>query len=336
MTFEERVNAVEQLGFSAPQAEFLTLVALHSGYFLRRQHPAFLQRPRGEASTLFMRRLRDEQWVRAWRTPDRQHLFHLIARPVYRAVGDEHNRHRKRRPLRAIVSKLMALDFVLLHRACTFFPTERDKVHEFRDVHGVDVHALPTTVYRSPTDRAVPTARYFVEKQPVYRTPSGALRFAFVDADGAPAAGLAEFVARHRALWAALPAPLGLVFVTTSAARAAHGRAVFDAQARPGVGVSARMLLAHFQTRAALASGRVDGVAAPDLAAFQRVRKGADRVVIEGLYAAWCAYGDVAVRQALEPEPVAPLTFETIVLPFRYPVPVGVSLGRPPHPTGAR
>src|SRR5437868_6593966 len=39
--FGDRAAAIEALGFTARQARFLTLVALHSGYCLRRQYSSF-------------------------------------------------------------------------------------------------------------------------------------------------------------------------------------------------------------------------------------------------------------------------------------------------------
>ena len=41
MTFDERAGALEPLGFTARQTRFLAIVALHSGYCLRRHYPAF-------------------------------------------------------------------------------------------------------------------------------------------------------------------------------------------------------------------------------------------------------------------------------------------------------
>jgi hypothetical protein len=41
MTFDERVRALEPLGFSESQTRFLVTVALHSGFCLRRHYTAF-------------------------------------------------------------------------------------------------------------------------------------------------------------------------------------------------------------------------------------------------------------------------------------------------------
>ena len=41
MTFDDRVRALEPLGFSERQTRFLVTVALHSGFCLRRHYMAF-------------------------------------------------------------------------------------------------------------------------------------------------------------------------------------------------------------------------------------------------------------------------------------------------------
>ena len=42
MTNSDRINVLEQLGYSEREAAFLNLAALHGGYFLRRQYCEFL------------------------------------------------------------------------------------------------------------------------------------------------------------------------------------------------------------------------------------------------------------------------------------------------------
>ena len=49
-----RCQAIEMLGYTARQAQFLVLVALHGGYFLRRQYVAFTGTPHGQAAVRFL------------------------------------------------------------------------------------------------------------------------------------------------------------------------------------------------------------------------------------------------------------------------------------------
>jgi hypothetical protein len=49
-----RCQALEMLGYTPRQAQFLVLVALHAGYFLRRQYVAFTGTPHGQAAVRFL------------------------------------------------------------------------------------------------------------------------------------------------------------------------------------------------------------------------------------------------------------------------------------------
>jgi hypothetical protein len=58
MTNEERIGAVQDLGYNEREASFLILAALHGGYFLRRQYAAFCgHEPRGSAECLIEKAL---------------------------------------------------------------------------------------------------------------------------------------------------------------------------------------------------------------------------------------------------------------------------------------
>ena len=96
MTFDERVEAVESLGFTARQATFLAIVALHSGYCLRRQYAAFAgvsygKNVRDFLDALVARQLATRFTIRA----DRGHLYHLHSRALYRVLRQEHSRNRR-------------------------------------------------------------------------------------------------------------------------------------------------------------------------------------------------------------------------------------------------
>ena len=128
----ERAQALRALGYSEREAEFLALVAVHSGYFLRRQYGASAQVGRGASSVRFLRRAVAAGHVRSTTFSNRTEVYHLFARPIYRAIGEEDNRNRRSRPVYSIKAKLMALDFVLAHRDSVFLATEAEKLEHFR------------------------------------------------------------------------------------------------------------------------------------------------------------------------------------------------------------
>ena len=114
MTFEDRVRALESLGLTPRQTRFIALVALHSGYCLRRQYSAFAGIRYGKnvcdfLEALVARRLAKRFTQRA----DRGHIYHLQARALYRALGEPEHRNRREASAALIARKIMVLDFVL-------------------------------------------------------------------------------------------------------------------------------------------------------------------------------------------------------------------------------
>ena len=51
---EVRCQALEMLGYTPRQAQILVLIALHGGYFLRRQYVTFTGTPHGQATVGFL------------------------------------------------------------------------------------------------------------------------------------------------------------------------------------------------------------------------------------------------------------------------------------------
>ena len=116
MTAElDRCHALEMLGYTARQAQFLVRVALHGGYFLRRQYVAFTGTRHGQATVRFLARCVAREHVRVLPYGRDGHVFHLSARPLYAAIGEEDNRNRRPAEWDAVLRKLMTLDFVLAH-----------------------------------------------------------------------------------------------------------------------------------------------------------------------------------------------------------------------------
>jgi hypothetical protein len=168
MTFEQRVEAVEALGFTTRQASFLTFVALHSGYCLRRQYATFAgvsygKNVRDFLDSLVARQLATRFSIRA----DRGHLYHLHARTVYRVLRQEHNRNRREASAALIARKLMLLDYVLSRPEVEWAATEEDKLDLFAERFGVLRDDLPRREFAASDPGGEPTTRYFPHKLPV-------------------------------------------------------------------------------------------------------------------------------------------------------------------------
>jgi hypothetical protein len=206
MMFEQRVQALEPLGFTPRQTRFLALVALHSGYCLRRQYAAFAGVRYGKnvcdfLETLVERGLAERFTQRA----DRGLIYHLHARTVYRAVGERDNRNRREASAALIARKIMMLDYVLRHADLEWLATEADKVTTFAARYGVPPNELPQRVFAASHGGDV-TTRHFIHKSPVAVAgdpPVAHFACLVTDTTGR---GLEQFIHDHRRLFAWLPA----------------------------------------------------------------------------------------------------------------------------------
>jgi len=165
---EERAEAVSAFGFSDRQARFLVEVLIHSGVFVERQYCAFAGITHGQKTTDFLRRLVERGYARPIRVGalHRGRLFHVHHKPLYAAIGQADNRHRKPMVLGRMVERLMVLDGVLADRNFVWLGTEFDKRSYFlRLFQGrVELREFPRLTFGSgPTS----THRYFPDKLPI-------------------------------------------------------------------------------------------------------------------------------------------------------------------------
>lgn len=210
----DRCQALEMLGYTARQAQFLVRVALHGGYFLRRQYVTFTGTPHGQATVRFLARCVAREHVRVLPYGREGHVFHLSARPLYAAIGEEDNRNRRPAEWDAVIRKLMTLDFVLAHPTARFLATEAEKVELLRE------RSIPSAVWphrsyppRRTTGRV--TTRYFVDKMPWYQQGDDArVWIAYVDGERT-LQGFQSFLDQYRALLASLPS--GVIYVAPTA-----------------------------------------------------------------------------------------------------------------------
>jgi hypothetical protein len=172
MTESERVRALRRFGYNESEASFLCLAALHGGYFVRRQYALFLGGNDGGNVTQLTQKALANGHIRSSTWRQNMQLYHICARPLYEALGQGENRNRRSREVLAIKNKLMGFDFVLAHRRVQFLATEQEKVDYFTRTLELDPSALPAKLYRSRKSAAA-TTRYFIDKYPVFLSPSG-------------------------------------------------------------------------------------------------------------------------------------------------------------------
>jgi hypothetical protein len=192
----ENIAAIASLGYTQEEARFLYIVAMHSGYFVPRQFLVSSGAKWGKRSNNFAAKL-ESRGHATWREYDRTGgVYHLVSKTIYRRIGNENLRNRRRHSAEFIRTRLLLLDFVLANPSHDYLETEPDKLHFFCEELGIPRTTLPTKSYEG-SPRTEPTLRYFVDKFPLFvgradSSPSPVVTFSYVDPGQASLAGFAN------------------------------------------------------------------------------------------------------------------------------------------------
>jgi len=145
VTWEDRVRLVRDKGFTDRQAAFLVTVMLHAGVCLGRHYCDFARIPYGRKMHDFFQLLLARRYATSRRCGHHKaRLYHIHHKPLYRAIGEPNNRHRKPTTLPRAIERLMVLDAVLADRECTWLATEQDKLAYFTLTHRIPRPDLPS------------------------------------------------------------------------------------------------------------------------------------------------------------------------------------------------
>ena len=197
---KDRAAALAALGWTGSDAEWLAVVCLQSGAFLRSQYLTFTGASHPSAAARFIHRCRPIAAEEAW-NGTRVRLCRIVARSIYRALGAEPIRHRWEATTAFRLRRLLAFDYVLDHPDRAWLPTEDDKVTTLTAA-GVPETALPRRVYPGPGQGHT---RYFVHKLPVALEATHGT-FVFVQGPDDTPSALHTWGTAHAVLWAALRA----------------------------------------------------------------------------------------------------------------------------------
>lgn len=198
-----RAEALALLGWSGRDAEWIALVCLHSGVFVRSQfchhHDCSPQTAMRFATSLTDARVAKEHPLPGTRT--NQKLCHIHGKSVYRVLGVSDVRHRRRAGEGVLWRRLLSLDAVIEAPALPWLPTEQDKVRYFAAL-GIDPELLPRRVY---TGAGGVTTRAFAWKLPIAGDRRRAT-FVYVDPGLDTTRQLRRWCREHEALWTVLRA----------------------------------------------------------------------------------------------------------------------------------
>ncbi len=198
-----RERALESLGWTGREAEWLALVCLHSGVFTRAQFCHYFNTQRMTAlrfvKALIQQRAAVETDVIAFNGGGK--TCRISGKGLYRALGVENIRHRRKANRSVVMRRLLSLDFVLEHPGMNWLPTEGEKV-EFIEGLGVHSNLIPRRIYYGAV-RA--QKRYFALKLPVAGGDK-TVTFAYVDPGHSTAGELHSWGVAHGPLWDAIRA----------------------------------------------------------------------------------------------------------------------------------
>ena len=192
---QEREKALEPLGWTGRQADWIALACLHGGgMFTRAQLCAGLQADRWHAlrfvRALIARGLASEDVV------DGLKVCRITSRRIYRALGVEDVRHRRTASKEVFLRRLLSLDYVLEHTNWSWLPTEAEQVRAFEAL-GIEGRRLPQRVHWGAAGGA---RRHFPLKLPIALGPDRAV-FVFVDPGYGTVTALRSWAAAHRSVW---------------------------------------------------------------------------------------------------------------------------------------
>ena len=323
MTFNDQdIAAIQSLGYTADEARFLYLVAVHSGYFVPRQFLTFTGARWGSRSHNFVSKLESRGHV-TWREYDPiGGVYHLFSRTLYRSIAKENLPTRQRHSVEFIRTRLLVLDFILENLGFAYFETEPEKTAYFFDVLGIPREALPAKTYESGPG-SEPTLRYFVDKFPMFldHTVPGAspvITFSYVDSGMARLAGFANHLQAYLPLLRRLER-FSFLFIANSAVHFQPAGKRFSTLLRPSL--KANMLtdiFRYFRLRNAWEHKQYSSVSTSDVEWLKDALHRFHGDHFEDSYRAW-ASGTVT-EQAIGAEfeqshPPGNLSFRTCLVP---------------------
>ena len=196
-----RERKLEALGWTGDDAEWITLVCLHSGVFTRAQFCHCFDTSRKRAERFVKPLIERKQAVEIeWPIMNGgAKTCRISSKAIYRALGVENIRHRRPASKPVVMRRLLSLDFVLEHPGMNWLPAEPEKVEFFQKL-GLPLRLIPRRIYYGVAGNQ---KRYFALKLPLAVDPE-TVTFAYVDPGHQTDSELYSWGAAHGPLWEAL------------------------------------------------------------------------------------------------------------------------------------
>lgn len=201
----DQVESLMEFGYTEPEAQFLYVVATHSGYFILRQYLNFTGAHRGKRSSQFARKILNNGHASVRDYMGYGSIYHLFSRTIYGQIEKGNLRNRRAHSFEFIRTRLVLLDFILANREVEYLETEPDKIRFFCEKLSVAKEFLPGKIYEGgPGSR--PTIRYFVDKFPLFLAPPlpgtpPVVTFSYVDSGLGSISGFLTHLAAYQPLF---------------------------------------------------------------------------------------------------------------------------------------
>lgn len=313
------IPLLENAGYTEQEAAFLYLVAVHSGYFLRRQFCRFLARDRGKLADSFLKKARRLDHLQVIECGQSRHVYHLASQSVYLAVLRKDSQHRRFKGYDYMQSRLLILDFVLDNLSETILEDEAAKVAFFTEQRRLPVQQMPRG--------GIAGRHFFPDGFPIFVASSGTPRFTFFEDGSVTLSRFEHYLDRYRPLFFALDA-FELIYLSETDKSFPFARAAFASHFTEtqvaGVSQQTPLGVEHFLRFLAIRRRtEMEGGAIP-AADRELLREGESiysTLEHRALYAAWKMGSTNAakIRQRfVAPGPMA--KFTTLRLPYIYPL----------------
>lgn len=322
----ERTRSLSDLGYSELEARFLYLVVTHSGYFTRQQFLKFSGKSKGWAVHRFTQKLLARGHAKVTPLLHGTYLFRLCSRQIYEDLERPDLRIRSTCSDEFILTRLLALDFVIAHPILNYLETSAEKLTFFAEKMAFPMQILPGKVYAG-----IPSLqrkkRHFTDRLPIYldseNLPPGALpRPVFVYCDPYPKSldAFKTHLERYEDLLYRLP-DFRFIYASPYPKKLDRAKAMFDRVMRLQERLDLAELVRYFRVRWLWDEWKHTELTREDR---DRVRAGDKRFCGEpftSAYRKWCQepIGETELRTFLGPAAlIQSYRFETYLLPERH------------------
>jgi hypothetical protein len=130
-------SILQKFGYTDTEARFLELVIHLGGYFVRRQFNQFAACKTGKRTHDFVQKLLSNGHARMTVNRHARQVIHVQFKSFYLALNCEENRNRRAHQPRAILARLMALDYQLTNPRAVLVASESWKRAYLAERHGI-------------------------------------------------------------------------------------------------------------------------------------------------------------------------------------------------------